>query len=396
MLSLEEAQSRILEAAKPGPTEIVPLSEASDHICGADCVNAIDLPPFDNSSMDGYAVRASDTVHAATGSVKLRLVGKVAAGDHSAPQLLPGTCIRVFTGSSLPAGADAVIMQEDTRADHDAIQILDTAATWENVRFRGEDVKKGTTILQRGERIGPAQIALAGAVGLASIPVFRPPRVTIIATGSELQEPGEMLASGKIYESNRAMLAALVRACGCDASSQALVPDTLADMTSALRQAFAGNDVIITSGGVSVGEFDYVKEAFEAIGGKIEVWRVALKPGKPLVFGQCGGKYLFGLPGNPVSAFVTFVLLVRPALLRMLGASELALPRCFGRLGEDVANRGNRRHFMRVRLDSKGEVRLSGKQGSHILSSLTHANGLLDVPPETVLGAGQNVEVLRW
>jgi len=222
------------------------------------------------------------------------------------------------------------------------------------------------------------------------------PRVALLATGSELIEGGLPPAPGKIYESNRSMLAALVRQAGGVPIILPLVEDTLTATRNALRDAVAQCDVVVTAGGVSVGEFDFVKQAFEELGGELAFWRVAIRPGKPFVFGRSHGKFLFGLPGNPVSALVTFLLLVRPALRRLQGATDPALPKSFGVLVEPLENPGDRRHFMRVFLDEHGDVRSTGVQSSHILSSLAQANGLVDVPPHATLSAGATVPVIRW
>jgi molybdopterin molybdotransferase len=367
-------------------------------LMAADVSAAINLPPFDNSAMDGYALRATDSLGASTANpIALKLIGKVAAGESFKGEVTPGTCVRIFTGSPLPSGADAVIMQEDTRLDgKETVLILDEVGSWESVRFQGEDVKTGATLVRAGDRITAAASALAGAAGISTLSVHHLPRVAVLATGSELQEPGTPLQTGKIFESNRAMIAALVASCGGTASVEPIVCDTVEDTKAALHRAFDQNDAVITSGGVSVGEFDHVKDAFGALGGKLDLWRVALKPGKPFVFGQLGNKLLFGLPGNPVSSFVTFLLLVRPALLRMQGATELDLPAHPAPFADEFANPGDRRHFIRVCVERDGTARLAGTQGSHILSSLAAANGLVDVPPATILRAGNTVNVLRW
>jgi molybdopterin molybdotransferase len=234
------------------------------------------------------------------------------------------------------------------------------------------------------------------ATGIAQANVARRPRVGLLPTGSELQEPGEVLSPGQIYESNRAGLQPLVVRAGGIAKRFGIVPDTLAATNAALRDAFDESDLIVTCGGVSVGEMDFVKAAFEELGGELQFWKVAIKPGRPFVFGRREGKFLFGLPGNPVSAFVTFVLLVRPALLRWQGAKEVSLPSHTGVLAETLSNTGARRHFVRVQVDRSGTVRSAGIQASHMLGSLAAANGLVDVPPETTLQAGTNVTVLRW
>ncbi len=399
MLALEEAVSRILDAL-PAPTvESVSLAEAEGRVLGQSIVSPLALPPFDNSAMDGYAVRAQDVGSArAEAPVHLRLVGKAAAGQQFAGTLGEGECVRVFTGSPLPPGADAVVMQEDTRVAPERtleVLVLDKTAPWENVRFRGEDIKNGATLAETGQCVTAAQLTLFAATGLENVPVGRQPVVGLLATGSELARAGQPLAPAQIYESNRVGLAALARKAGACCKILPLVQDTLEATQGALERAFQETDIVVTSGGVSVGEMDFVKRAFEETGGQLQFWKVAIKPGRPFVFGTRNGKFLFGLPGNPVSAFVTFLLLVRPALLHWQGASSVALLRQTGVLGEPLSNPGSRRHFMRVKR-TNGKVFSSGVQASHTLSSLAAADGLVDMLPDTTLPAGSPVEVLSW
>jgi molybdopterin molybdotransferase len=264
------------------------------------------------------------------------------------------------------------------------------------VRLAGEDVKEGTLLARSGERITAARLALLGATGIDHIAVARQPVIGILSTGNELVEAGRPLAAGEIYESNRAVIAALVASAGGVARLFPLVRDTLEETRSALATAFGACDAVITTGGASVGEHDLVKAALESLGGSLEFWKVAVKPGKPFLFGRWRDKTLFGLPGNPVSAFVAFLLLVRPAILKMQGAAELSLPCHPALLAEDIHNHGDRRHFMRAVVDAQGHVRSAGLQASHALSSLAAANALLAVPPRTVWPAGRQVEVLRW
>jgi molybdopterin molybdotransferase len=398
MMELEEARRRIISSVEPLSSECVSLPDATGRFLAEAIGSTLDLPPFDNSAMDGYAVRAAD-VQSATKEhpVRLRVLGKGPAGEPLSTPVKQGTCVRIFTGSVLPDGADAVVMQEDTTTDpqEEAVLILDAAKPWENVRLRGEDVKAGTTVLTPGLRMTPGMIALAGAAGAAELKVGRRPVVALLATGNELTEPGQTLAPGKIYESNRAMLAGMVGQAGALPRLWPIVPDAPEPTRDALAAAFAECDVVITSGGVSVGELDFVKSAFQQLNGSLEFWRVAIKPGKPFVFGRLGAKLFFGLPGNPVSAFVTFLLLVRPALARCQGArSGLAEGGGMTRLctlSEMLANRGNRRHFIRVWVDDQGKAKLAGAQASHLLSGLAGANGLVEVPPNRVFEPGTQV-----
>jgi molybdopterin molybdotransferase len=400
VLELEEAVERILAAIAPLPVEKIPLSEAAGRILGQPLASAIDLPHFDNSAMDGYAVSAADLATASSATpVSLRLIGRVAAGEIFSGKVLPGMCVRLFTGSPVPRGADAVVMQEDAlidAADRQRILFREPVKPWENVRFRGEDVKSGTVMAEAGQRISVGTLSLFAATGVTEVAVGRRPKVGLLATGSELREGGKPLAPGEIYESNRIGLSALVSRCGGMARPEPSIADDLEATVAALQKLWSKSDAVITSGGVSVGEFDFVKAAFEKLGGKLDFWRVAIRPGKPFVFGRLGKKCLFGLPGNPVSALVTFWLLVRPALLRMQGMKSVAPPIRHGILAEPLANRGDRRHFMRVQLDENGIARLTGAQASHILSSLAVANGLVDVPAGTTLPAASRANVLVW
>ncbi|MSR43532.1 MAG: molybdopterin molybdenumtransferase MoeA [Pedosphaera sp.] len=405
MLTLEEAQERILAvitsaaAGLPG-IEKVPLADALGRVVAADVLAPLDLPLFDNSAMDGYAVRAADVTGASPEkSAALRCVGRVAAGEMFAGEVGAGECVRLFTGSPLPRGADAVVMQEDTQTDpaqSATVRVLDVARPWENVRLRGEDVKRGALLLAAGERLTAGRIGLLAALGFAGITAVRRPVVGLLATGSELRESCAPLGPGEIYESNRALLAPLVRAAGAEARVYPLVPDTAEATRTALDRALAECDAVITSGGVSVGEFDFVKSAFEQLGGTLDLWKVAIKPGKPFVFGRLNGKCLFGLPGNPISGLVTFLLLVRPALLKMQGTRATSLAAHPGVLAEPLVNRGDRRHFMRVKVDEEGRVHLAGMQASHALGALAAANALVEVPLRTTLPAGSAVRVLRW
>jgi molybdopterin molybdotransferase len=400
MIEVEAAQQRILSLVNPLPGEVVALDGAVGRILAEEAVAPIDLPVFDNSAMDGYAVRTDDLAKADRDHpVTLRVLGKVAAGGISDVEVIPGTCVRLFTGSPLPAGADAVVMQEEVKvsvAQHDHVLFVENAKAWENVRFRGEDLKRGSLVARSGECLTVGRIAVLAALGWKEINVGRQPVVGLMATGSELQQAGLPLGPGQIYESNCASLSALVTLAGGKAKSSPLVKDDLEATELCLAEALAECDVVITSGGVSVGDFDFVKAALERLGGELIFWKVAVKPGRPFVLGQCKKKLVFGLPGNPVSALVTFLLLVRPALLRLQGAASPFLTAYPGVLAEAFVNRGERRHFMRVKIDGAGNVRSAGTQASHILSSLAEANGLVDVPPGKTLPMGETVSVLRW
>ena len=396
MQSLEATRERLLSALAPLSAERVSLAAADGRFLALEIRSPRELPPFDNSSMDGYAVRAADTAKV---PAPLRLVGRTAAGEASGHTLAAGECVRVFTGAPLPAGADAVVMQEDVEADPatpDRIRVREGVKPWENVRFRGEDVARDSVLASAGTRLGPQHLALLGAMGLAEVAVHRRPRVALLANGSELCPSGTELADGQIFESNTAMLAAMVRRFGGEPVFSRCVADDEDVLREALVEAFAVADLVITVGGASVGDHDLVKPVFTALGGQLDLWRVALKPGKPFCFGRLDGKCLLGLPGNPVSAFVTAVLLVQSALLRLQGAADCEPPAKLGILAVPFANPDRRRHFVRVVTDAEGKVRPAGPQASHRLGSLAAADGLVDVPPESVLAEGCWVRVLRW
>jgi molybdopterin molybdotransferase len=290
-------------------------------------------------------------------------------------------------------------MQEDTSVSPERpeeILILSPAQSGENVRVRGEDVKAGATLVEAGETLTAGRIGLLASAGLREVGVARQPVAGLLATGSELKEPGQALGPGQIYESNRAALAVLAEEAGAVPRLFPLVTDSLAVTQERLREALSECDLVVSSGGVSVGEMDFIKRAFAEIGGEVEYWKVAIKPGRPFVFGRWREKLFFGLPGNPISALVTFLLLVRPALRRWQGGANVSLEARAGVLAEPLANPGERRHFMRVKVDEAQRVFSAGLQASHALSSAAVANGLVDVPPQTVLKTGTAVQVMRW
>jgi molybdopterin molybdotransferase len=400
MLELEAARDQILASLPPPVLEEVAPVSAHRRVLAETLHSPVDLPGFDNSAMDGYAVLAQDLKDArANQPVNLRLVGRAAAGEVFSGVIATGDCVRVFTGSPLPQGADAVIMQEDTRveaASPGTVQFLDSVKPWENVRFRGEDLKRGAMLAAAGEILTAPQIGLLAAAGFARLRVGRRPVVGLLATGSELVEAGQPLGPGGIYESNRATLAALTERAGGVPRIFPLVPDNLAATVAALAKALQDCDIMVTSGGVSVGEADFVRDAFRQLGGQIDFWKVAIRPGRPFAFGRLGEKFFFGLPGNPVSAFVTFLLLVWPALARWQGARKINPPTRPVLLTGPLANLGDRRNFLRVTVDAEGQVREAANQGSHALASLAAANALVEVPAHTTLLPGTTVRAICW
>ena len=372
--------------------ESVLLAQSAGRVLAADVAAVVNLPRFDNSAMDGYAVIAAE---AGTGA-QLQCVGEVPAGSAFEGTLQSGQCLRIFTGSPMPAGANAVVMQEDTRVEANRVEITEGVKPFEHIRLRGEDVKEGEPIGRAGEVMHAGRLQLLGAAGVTRVEVYRRPIVGVLATGDELREPGEALGEGGIHESNRLALAELIRETGAEARVYPLVNDMLDATKAALRQAFDECDAVVTSGGVSVGDHDYVKPALESLGGELDFWKVRIKPGKPFVYGRLRGKPLFGVPGNPVSAMVTFLVLVRPGILKLTGTTDLEMPAHPGVLVDPLANRGDRRHFMRVRVDATGQVHAAGLQASHAVGPLGQANALVDVPPETTVAEGAAVTVLRF
>lgn len=377
---------------EPLAAESMLLAQSAGRVLAADVHAVVNLPRFDNSAMDGYAVIAAE---AGTGD-QLKCVGEVPAGKTFGDELHSGQCLRIFTGSPMPTGANAVVMQEDTRVVGNTVEITDGVKPFDHIRLLGEDVKEGELIGRKGEVLHAGRLQLLGAAGVARVELFRRPIVGVLATGDELREPGEELGLGGIHESNRLALAELIRETGAEARMYPLVEDTLEATTAALQRAFDECDAVVTSGGVSVGDHDYVKPALEALGGELDFWRVKIKPGKPFVFGRLRGKPLFGVPGNPVSAMVTFLVLVRPAILQLTGATDLELPSHPGVLADPLSNRGDRRHFMRVRVTVEGSVHAAGLQASHAVGPLSQANALVDVPPDTTLSEGTMVTVMRF
>lgn len=395
MIDLDTARQRLLEPLALLPSERIRLNQALGRVATDKVCSEIHLPRFDNSAMDGYAVRAEDTTKASAESpVTLQLIGEAPAGQVFAGELIPGTTVRLFTGSQLPKGANAVVMQEDVeRCSPSSIRLREPTTPWESVRFQGEDVQAGASVMTPGTRLSIGHIALLAACGIESVMVSRQPRVALLTTGTELRPPGAHLEPGEIYESNSVALGSLVQRAGGIPLPQPHIVDDRRAISEALRAAFDQADVVLTAGGASVGDHDLVRNALTDIGGSVEFWRIAMKPGKPFFYGRWMGKTLLGVPGNPVSAVVTALLLVHPALRQLQGDADVSPPHTRGLLAEPVVNRDKRRHFVRVQIDSAGQVRLAGIQASHVLSSLALASGVMDVPPETTLPSGTMVAV---
>ncbi|MFB0535978.1 MAG: gephyrin-like molybdotransferase Glp [Anaerolineae bacterium] len=399
MLSVEEALARVLAAFQPLPPERVPVLETLGQVLAEDVYADMDIPPLTNTAMDGYAVQAADTAGAsAKRPVRLRIVYDLAAGYTTDVTVTPGTAIRIMTGAPIPPGADAVVRFEDTEQDGEWVTILKGVPVGKNVRRAGEDVKKGALILPRGTAIRPQEVGMLAALGHKEAWVHRRPRVAILATGDEVIEVDAPWQPGKIRNANSYSNAAQVLRYGGVPVLLGIARDDVAELTAKIRAGLEqGADLFLTSGGVSVGDFDVVKTVLAAEG-EMGFWRVRMKPGKPLAFGQIRGVPLLGLPGNPVSAMVSFELFARPAILKMLGKTRLAKPTVEAMLLDDITRKDDRRHYLRVMLeDREGKylAQLTGDQGSGILLSMVRAQGLAVIPEDVDhLPAGARVQVM--
>ncbi len=408
--SVEAAQAEILGHFHPLSAESAPLLESLGRVLATDVRADLDVPPFANSAMDGYAVRGADIQRAALEApVALRIIGEVPAGGVAETAVEPGTAIRIMTGAPMPAGGDTVVPFEETDEgrpdswrDRGLVRIFKPIATGASVRAAGEDVRAGTVVARRGTLIGPAEIGVLATAGAAHVEVFRRPRVAILATGDELVDVSERPGPGQIRNANGYSNAAQVIAAGGEPRLLPIARDTAADLNDRLDQALAwGADLLLTSGGVSVGDYDVVKTVLQQRG-QMEFWRVKMKPGKPIAFGIIAGVPLLGLPGNPVSAMVGFELFGRPALLKMQGREGYVRPQILATFTGRLTDRADRRQYVRVRVEYRdGEflAHLTGEQGSGVLTSMMHADGLMIVPEGMTLvepGARLPVMMLRW
>jgi molybdopterin molybdotransferase len=405
LLALDEALSRLLAAASLRlGAESVSTFEADGRVLAQDVVSALTVPPRDNSAMDGYAVRAADCqMPDGAGSV-LRVAQRIAAGTVGAP-LEAGTAARIFTGAQIPQGADAVVMQEDAQAlpgeggglGRVRIGIAPSAGQW--IRRAGEDVAAGDIVLSRGERLTPAALGLAASVGFAELKVSKRPRVALLSTGDELVMPGEVapeaMKPGSIYNSNRFFMRALLHRLGCEVNDLGIVPDRLDATIEALREAARHNDLIVTTGGVSVGEEDHIKAAVQHLG-RLDLWSLAMKPGKPFAYGRIGDAHLTGLPGNPVSSLLTFLMLVRPFLLTLQGARRVTVEPVAMRADFDWPRADRRREFLRARRNAAGGLDLFANQSSGVLTSAVWGDGVIDTPPGQTIQAGDMVQFIPF
>ncbi len=411
LIDVDEARKRILSAFAPLPGIDLPIGASLGLVLTEDVLAVADLPPFANAAMDGFAVRVADTLGARRDApLSLRVIGEAPAGHPTHLSVECGTAVRIMTGAPVPTGADAVVRFEETDeslglgsiegAGATTIGIFRSARDGENIRPRGEDIRAGSTALTAGTRLRPAEIGVLAALGRGTVSVYRRPRVAILATGDEIVGTGVAPQPGQIWDSNSAMVAALVQRYGGEPLVLGIARDTVDAVQAKLWEA-DGTDLLVTTGGVSVGDYDVVKHVLRREG-RVELWQVRLKPGKPLAFGWIGDRPLIGLPGNPVAAAIAFEQFVRPALLTMMGRTDLAFPTVIARLTERVENRGGRRHFVRVRVETREEgyiARLAGPQGAGILTSLLRANGLLIIPEAVAsaeAGTCWTVQMLDW
>ena len=392
MLTVDEALQRMLSAARPlDGIEELPTQDAAGRVLAKAVVALVDVPPLDNAQMDGYAVRCGDIAQIPM-SLPVRL--RIAAGQP--PTRLPaGAAARIFTGAPIPEGSDAVVMQEVTRTENERVVILEAPKPGQWIRRVGSDFSRGAQALGAGQPLRAQHLGIAASVGAARLCVVRRPRVALFTTGDELAMPGTEAAPGRIYNSNRFVLKGLLESLGCTVDDLGIVPDSLQATCQALEKAALKADVILSSGGVSVGEEDHVKAALSSLG-ELQLWQIAMKPGKPLAFGHVRQVAFIGLPGNPVSSFVTFVLFVRPFLLRCLGVRDVAPKAVQLRADFQFAADHARRQYVRARLNEAGGLDLFPSQNSSLLSSVAWADGLVDLPVATPVERGHSVRFLSF
>ena len=407
LLSLDEALPQLLAQAQAlGRTQSVSTFEADGRVLAQDVIAALQVPPQDNSSMDGYAVCAADCAQA--GAV-LRVTQRIPAGTHGT-QLNAGEAARIFTGAPIPPGADAVVMQEDCEAlDGEQVKVNKAVPAGQWIRRSGEDVTRGATVLSHGTRLTPAELGLAASIGLAQLQVSARPRVALFSTGDELVMPGdvapEAMPAGAIYNSNRFFLRAMLQRLGCEVTDLGIVPDQRDATIAALRDAAQHHDLILTSGGVSVGEEDHIKPAVESLG-ELNLWQLAIKPGKPFAYGKVNRDgdidrkgnacHFMGLPGNPVSSFVTFLLLVRPFLLTLQGVTKTDMTRTEMTANFDWPRADKRREFLRVKRNAQGGLDLFPSQSSGVLTSAVWGDGVVDNPAGQTISKGDTVRFISF
>jgi molybdopterin molybdotransferase len=392
MIALDQAIETLLRQASPvSRVETVATLDALGRVLAEPVVSGIAVPPLDNSEMDGYAVRSADLTHV---PASLPVSQRIQAGQVGRP-LAAGSAARIFTGAPIPPGCDAIVPQEATQLQADRVVVLAMPTPGQWIRPAGMDIAAGAKVLARGTRLRPPHVGLAASVGLANLTVYRRLKVGVLFTGDELAMPGDPLPEGRIYNSNRFLLSALLRGLGCEVIDLGIVPDRLEPTRQALVRAAEQADLVISCGGVSVGEADYVRAAVQAEGA-IDLWQIAMKPGKPLAFGHVRGVPFIGLPGNPVSGLVTFAMLARPFILKRQGALEL-LPRAIPmRADFEVRQAGARRELLRVRVTDQGSLQAFAVQNSAVLTSAAWADGLADIEVGRRVARGDEVPYLPF
>ena len=392
LLNVDEALGQLLAGARPvAETETVPTLSATGRVLSSAQRSTMNVPPMDNSAMDGYAVRIADLRRP---DARLKVTQRIQAGSMGKP-LGPGTAARIFTGAPIPDGADAIVMQEHCVAEGDVVVVKKIPERGEWIRLTGSDIPTGGEVLPAGIRLRPQDTGLAASVGIALLPVCRKVRLGLFFTGDELVMPGDPLPPGRIYNSNRFTLNGLAGIFGCDTRDYGIVPDSLDATRVVLRRAAGECDVIVTSGGVSVGDADFVKPAVEAEG-ELLMWKIAMKPGRPLAFGRVGKANFIGLPGNPVSSFVTFLIFVRPFLLKTQGVVDVQAHGIPVRADFDWPEPDPRREFLRVKWNARGGLDLYPTQDSAVLMSTAWADGLVDNPAEHPIRAGDMVKFMPY
>ena len=391
MITYAEALSRLLEKATPVEgLETVPLLYSTHRVLAEDIVSPIAVPGWDNSQMDGYAVRAAELAGASKETpVTLPVSARIAAGEVGGA-LEVGSVARIFTGAPMPEGADTIVPQENVEVTPEGIRFTEPVREVAWVRRRGSDVKQGSVVMKKGDRLTPAAIGMVASIGRAYVKVYRRLRVGIFFAGDELVQPGEPLPPGGIYNSNRFMIRSLLQELGCEALDLGNVPDTLEATIEAFERAAESADVILTTGGMSVGEEDHIKPAVEALG-SLNVWRVRLKPGKPLAFGEVRGVPFIGCPGNPVAGFVVFLMMARPYLLRTMGLTDIDVKPMAVRADFEWTKPGERQEFVRVRRNDAGGLDIYPTQNSQVLSSCAWGDGLVDIPVGSTIARGDMV-----
>jgi molybdopterin molybdotransferase len=409
LLTLDEALPKLLASAQVLPQiESVSTFDADGRVLAQDVVSALQVPPQDNSSMDGYAVRSADCAQA---NAVLKVTQRIPAGTYGTT-LHPGEAARIFTGAPIPDGADAVVMQEDCEAlDDSQVSVKSAVSMGQWIRRSGEDVMRGAKVLQKGDRLTPAALGMAASLGLAQLEVVRRPRVALFSTGDELVMPGDIspdkMPAGAIYNSNRFFLRAMLQRLGCEVTDLGIVPDQREATVAALESAAQQHDLILTSGGVSVGEEDHIKPAVERLG-RLNLWQLAIKPGKPFAYGSIQGSvqggiqtahapcHFMGLPGNPVSSFVTFLLLVRPFLLALQGVKNTDVQRSQRVAHFDWPRADKRREFLRVKHNAQGGLDLFPNQSSGVLTSAVWGDGVVDNPAGQTIQRGDTVQFISF